>query len=66
MTVSSVGGKFALEVPTSAAMVEVTCSYVGLADVVVKLPTNVASATVKLLTPVARTRAEPVLEEGWW
>lgn len=66
LAVSAANGKFELEIPTPAATVELVCSYAGLADEVVKLAANEKNAVIKMLKPVPRTTAEPVLESGWW
>lgn len=66
MSVSGADGKFELEVPGPATVVYVTCSYAGLADETVKLPTNAPNTVIRMLKPVPRTVAEPVLESGWW
>lgn len=66
LAVSSANGEFDLEVPTTAATVELVCSYAGLADEVIKLAANEKNAVIKMLKSVPRTTAEPVLESGWW
>lgn len=63
--VSNATGEFELMVPSSATSVEVTCSYMGLEEVITKLPVRAAPHTIhfKKFTSVPVDRSA---EAGWW
>ena len=65
LVVTAEGGKFEMDVPASLPNVEVTCSYAGLQDVIMKLSTSSPTAVIQL-KPAVRPKVEPTIESGWW